>query len=106
MSDASKAAGVKTIASPKIMTRTSPIQQLTRDLNIKLSVDTAQAKNALAKYTQGGGLGGAVGGKGQSPGAAKQHMDCDSPIEEDKTNVIPIANFKSNKLSQMHKKQR
>lgn len=27
-------------------------------------------------------------------------------IEEDKTNTIPIANFKSNKLSQIDKKQR
>lgn len=27
-------------------------------------------------------------------------------LEEDKTNMIPIANFKSNKLSQIDKKQR
>jgi len=33
-------------------------------------------------------------------------MDENSPIEEDKTNSIPIANFKSNKLSLINKKQR
>jgi hypothetical protein len=39
----------------------------------------------------------------QNPGGIAKiespRKDCDSPIEEDKTNMIPIANFKSNKLS-------
>jgi hypothetical protein len=97
--DTSKSAAVKTIASPKIMTKSSPVNELWRRNNIKLTVDTAGARNALTKYAMGGGLAGAAGAK-----AAVDQPD--SPIDEDRTNLIPIANFKSNKLSQIDKKQR
>jgi hypothetical protein len=83
--------GSKTIASPIFMKTASPINELLRKKN--LTVDTAGARMALSKYTQNKGLAGAA--KTQSPG----HQDCDSPVEENKTNMIPIANFKSNKLS-------
>jgi hypothetical protein len=97
--DTPKLVKVKTIASPKIMTRSSPVNELWRRNNMTLTVDTAGARNALTKYANQPGLGGAgvqAHGRGE----------CDSPIEEDKTNMIPIANFKSNKLSMIDKKQR
>lgn len=91
---------VKTIASPKIMTKSSPVNELWRRNNIKLTVDTAGARNALAKYAMGGSMAGVA------KTSERPHQEGDSPIEEDKTNMIPIANFKSNKLSQINKKQR
>lgn len=105
--DTTKSTGVKTIASPKIMTKSSPVNELWRKNNIKLTVDTASARNALTKYALGGGIGG-VAGAGAGAGGKEKHImdDVNSPIEEDKTNMIPIANFKSNKLSQINKKQR
>jgi len=84
------------------MTKSSPVNELWRKNNIKLlTVDTTGAKNILAKYAAGGGGLGAV-----SKPATARYEGPDSPIEEDKTNSIPIANFKSNKLSQIDKKQR
>lgn len=56
--DTSKSTGVKTIASPKIMTKSSPVNELCRKNNIKLTVDTAGARNALTKYAMGGGMAG------------------------------------------------
>lgn len=93
---------VKTIASPKIMTKSSPVNELWRRNNIKLTVDTAGARNALTKYAMGGGLAGA----GAASTAKVHDHGPDSPIDEDRTNMIPIANFKSNKLSQIDKRQR
>ena len=77
------------------MTRASPVNELWRKNNMKLTVDTAGAKGILAKYAAGGGgLAGAV-----SKPATARYEGPDSPIEDDKTNMIPISNFKSNKLS-------
>lgn len=89
--------GVKTIASPKIMTKSSPVNELWRRNNLKLTVDTAGARNALAKYTLGGSMASVA--KTSSEAQQKALEEGNSPIEEDKTNMIPIANFKSNKLS-------
>lgn len=52
--DTTKSTGtVKTIASPKIMTKSSPVNELWRRNNIKLTVDTAGARTALSKYSMG-----------------------------------------------------
>jgi hypothetical protein len=83
------------------MTKSSPVNELWRKNNMKLTVDTTSAKNILAKYAAGGGGLGAV-----SKPTTARYEGPDSPIEEDKTNLIPIANFKSNKLSQIDRKQR
>ena len=46
------------------MTKASPVNELWRKNNMKLTVDTAGAKGILAKYAAGGvGLAGAVGSK-------------------------------------------
>jgi hypothetical protein len=100
--DTSKSGAVKTIASPKILTKSSPVNELLRRNNLKLTVDTAGARGALSKYVMNPSISGAA--KQQSPD--HRMADENSPVEEDKTNMIPIANFKSNKLSQIDRKQR
>jgi hypothetical protein len=46
------------------MTKASPVNELWRKNNLKLTVDTTGAKNILAKYAAGGaGLAGAVANK-------------------------------------------
>jgi len=77
------------------MTRSSPVNELWRRNNIALKVDTAGARNALTKYAMGGGMAGLAGKASES----KIPDEPTSPIDEDRTNMIPIANFKSNKLS-------
>ena len=68
------------------------MNDLARRTGMSLKVDTSNARNALAKYAQNPGGIAKIG--------SEEHKDYDSPtIEEDKTNMIPIANFKSNKLS-------
>ncbi len=52
--DTNKSA-IKTIASPKILTRASPVNELCRRNNLTLKVDTSTARNALAKYAQNPG---------------------------------------------------
>lgn len=99
-----KSSVVKTIASPKIMTKSSPVNELWRRNNMKLTVDTAGARNALTKYALGGGMAGVA--KPLSEAQQRAAEEGNSPVEEDKTNMIPIANFKSNKLSQIDKRQR
>ena len=92
----------KTIASPKIMTKASPVNELWRRNNLQLTVDT-KARTALNKYALNPSIG-AVGKQAGSPD--KKMADENSPVEDNKTNMIPIANFKSNKLSQISKKTR
>ena len=58
---------------------------------MSLKVDTSNARNALNKYAQNPGGIAKIG--------SEEHKDDSPTIEEDKTNMIPIANFKSNKLS-------
>ena len=78
------------------------MNELWRRNNLKLTVDTAGARGALSKYVMNPSISGAA--KQQSPD--HRMADENSPVEEDKTNMIPIANFKSNKLSQIDRKQR
>jgi len=78
------------------------VNELWRRNNLKLTVDTAGARGALSKYVMNPSISGAA--KQQSPD--HRMADENSPVEEDKTNMIPIANFKSNKLSQIDRKQR
>lgn len=94
----SKSSAIKTIASPKILTKASPVNDLARRTGMSLKVDTSGARNALAKYAQNPG--------GIAKVTSEEQKDDSPTIEEDKTNMIPIANFKSNKLSQIDRKQR
>lgn len=74
-----------------MLTKSSPVNELARRNNLQLRVDTAGARGALSKYAQ----------NPPSLANATKMSDEHSPtsVEEDKTNMIPIANFKSNKLS-------
>lgn len=94
----SNRSAIKTIASPKILTKASPVNDLARRTGMSLKVDTSNARNALAKYAQNPG--------GIAKVTTEESKDESPTIEEDKTNMIPIANFKSNKLSQIDRKQR
>jgi hypothetical protein len=98
VSDSSRSAAIKTIASPKILTKASPVNDLARRTGMSLKVDTSNARNALAKYAQNPG--------GIAKVTAEESKDESPTIEEDKINMIPIANFKSTKLSQIDRKQR
>lgn len=101
--DTTKSSAIRTIASPKILTKSSPVNELARRNNLQLRIDTAGARNALQKYAQNPGtLANAAGQKDSK--MTDEHSP--SQVEEDKTNMIPIANFKSNKLSQIDRKQR
>ena len=101
VSDASSVADssrsvIKTIASPKILTKASPVNDLARRAGMNLKVDTSNARNALAKYAQNPG--------GIAKVTTEETKDESPTIEEDKTNMIPIANFKSNKLSHIDRR--
>ncbi len=48
--DTTKSDPIRTIASPKILTKSSPVNELARRNNLQLRVDTAGARNALQKY--------------------------------------------------------
>ena len=98
VSDSSKSSAIRTIASPKILSKASPVNDLARRTGMTLKVDTSKAINALAKYAQNPG--------GIAKITTEEHKEDSPTIEEDKTNMIPIANFKSNKLSQIDRKQR
>jgi len=50
VADSTKSATIKTIASPKILTKASPVNDLCRRTGMSLKVDTSGARNALAKY--------------------------------------------------------
>lgn len=83
----------KTIASPKIVSKFSPINSIVHRQG--LTVNTG-AMGVLKKY----------GAK--NPGDESEQISAfdQNGKEEDKTNAIPIANFKSNKLSHIDKKHR
>ncbi len=50
VSDSSKSSAIRTIASPKILSKASPVNDLARRTGMTLKVDTSKAINALAKY--------------------------------------------------------
>ena len=80
-----------------MLTKSSPVNELARRNNLQLRVDTA-GRGALNKYAQN------PPSLAQAAKMTEEHSP--TSVEEDKTNMIPIANFKSNKLSQIDKKQR
>ena len=80
-----------------MLTKSSPVNELARRNNLQLRVDTA-GRGALNKYAQN------PLSLAQAAKMTEEHSP--TSVEEDKTNMIPIANFKSNKLSQIDKKQR
>jgi len=88
--DTTKSSAIRTIASPKMLTKSSPVNELARRNNLQLRVDTA-GRNALNKYAQN------PPSLAQAAKMTEEHSP--TSVEEDKTNMIPIANFKSNKLS-------
>ena len=55
VTDSQRSAAIKTIASPKILTKASPVNDLARRTGMTLKVDTSGARNALAKYAQNPG---------------------------------------------------
>ena len=48
--DTTKSNTIRTIASPKILTKSSPVNELARRNNLQLRVDTASTRGALSKY--------------------------------------------------------
>lgn len=93
ISDAEKA-GVKRkmIASPKIMSKLSPINTLVARQSLNVNPNS---QKALLRF--------AVNNKESQDISAHSQ---DGGEEENKTNSIPICNFKSNKLSHIDKKHR
>jgi len=80
----------KTIASPKLVSKFSPINKLVNNLTVNTGMG-----GALKKYTQN-----------KNEDIVMAESDSNGQVEEDKTNSIPISNFKSNKLSHIDKQTR